>query len=333
MLLSYKKNMLTTSARLLRLLLLLQSRRSWSGAELAQSLEVNVRTLRRDIDRLRQLGYPIEACSGVAGGYQLGTGASLPPLLLQEDEALAVLIALKTAHVGIQGIQEAAIRSFVKIQKLLPDKLKSKAEAITQSVVVDPWTRTWIESDVLIELVDACLLHLKVEFDYVKRQGEQGRRKVEPVGVVYTSGRWYLAAWDLSREDWRTFRVDRISSEVQLGDNFAARPLPENGNIRKYISRSLGVDCYKYKARIIYHASKAVMEKKISPNTGLFQEIDQNKCLFEVGIDSLDNLGLYLCSAGVDFEIDSPKELIEHCRTWSLRLQRACSDNSTGTKF
>ena len=315
--------MLSASTRLLKLLSLLQSQRVWAGADLAAHLSVNVRTLRRDVDRLRQLGYPVEACPGVAGGYRLGQGAFLPPLMLEDDEAIALLLALRTAHAGVLGIQNAAVRCLGKLQKLLPSKFKQQAEALSQAVTAQPWGQIWVESGHLVSLAEAIQEHRVATFLHTKRTGRASLRRVEPVGVVYTAGRWYLAAWDLDRNDWRTFRIDRISGPINFVGTFEARALPEEGDLKKYVSKAIGVNAYKYKVVVIYDGPLAMIQSRVPPNIGLLEAVNDQRCKLEIGVECLDNVPFYLCMAGANFEIIEPAALKEHCRLWMKRLEKA----------
>src|SRR5215472_9691559 len=202
--------MLQTSARLLRLLSLFQARRYWSGAELSQSLKVNARTLRRDVDRLRSLGYPVDSSSGVAGGYQLGAGAILPPLLLDDDEAVAVALGLRTsARGGVSGLEEPSVRALLKLEQVLPPRLRSRVAAVHGFVLPLETRAPTVDAERLSVLATACRDHDGIRFVYHDRTGSPSTRLVEPHRLVHTGYRWYLVAWDLNRKDWRTFRVDR----------------------------------------------------------------------------------------------------------------------------
>lgn len=214
--------MLSASSRLLRVLSLLVTRRHWSGAALAERLEVHPRTLRRDIDRLRQLGYPIRASSGVEGGYSFRPGKELPPLLLEDDEALAAAIALRTATAGtVKGIEESALRALVKLEQVMPARLQRRVDALRSAI--EPIVRTGpaVDADALATIAAACRDQLKIAFMYVDRNGTATSRTVEPQGVVHTGHRWYLVAWDPLRDDWRTFRIDRIEGTLVVGSHFS----------------------------------------------------------------------------------------------------------------
>ena len=207
--------MLDTSARLLRLLSLFQAQRYWSGAELAERLEVTPRTLRRDVDRLRSLGYPVNSTTGTAGGYQLGAGATLPPLLLDDDEAVAVAVGLRTAASGtVTGMEEASVRALSKLQQLLPSRLRRRVSALNSFIVPMANRGPTVDAETLSVIAGACRDYEMLRFSYNSRDGASSSRQVEPHRLVHTGRRWYLAAWDLDRENWRTFRIDRIQAKL-----------------------------------------------------------------------------------------------------------------------
>src|ERR1700688_2490239 len=203
--------MLNTSARLLRLLSLFQARRYWSGAELSERLEVTPRTVRRDVDRLRSLGYPVNSTSGAGGGYQLGAGATLPPLLLDDDEAVAVAVGLRTAASGtVSGIEEASVRALSKLEQVLPSRLSRRVSALHAFIVPLANPGPTVDAATLTAIAAACRDHEELRFGYHSRDGSPSVRAVEPHRLVHTGRRWYLAAWDTDRNYWRTFRVDPI---------------------------------------------------------------------------------------------------------------------------
>src|SRR4051812_40914842 len=205
------RTMVQTSARLLALLSLLQMRREWSGPELADRLEVGPRTIRRDVEKLRSLGYPIEAAPGIAGGYRLGAGAELPPLLLDDAEAVAVAVGLRSTAAGsIAGMEETAVRTLAKLEQVLPDRLRRRVRALGDATSTFAFDGPRIDPDVLATIASAVRDAQRVTFSYRARDDAESRREVEPAAVVHTGWRWYLVAWDLKRDDWRTFRVDRI---------------------------------------------------------------------------------------------------------------------------
>jgi predicted DNA-binding transcriptional regulator YafY len=231
--------MLQTSARLLALLSLLQARREWTGQELADRLEVAPRTIRRDVGKLRSLGYPIHAAPGVAGGYRLGVGGQLPPLLLDDAEAVAVAIGLRTAAVAsIAGIEETAIRALARLEPILPGRLRRRVNAISRTTAAFPASGPSSDTDVLSTLAVACRDGLRVRFAYASRDDEPSQRRTEPVALVYSGHRWYLVAYDLDRDDWRTFRLDRIRGRVRAGERGRRRSVP-GGDPAKYLREQL----------------------------------------------------------------------------------------------
>jgi predicted DNA-binding transcriptional regulator YafY len=216
-----------TSARLLALLSLLQLRREWTGQELAERLAVGARTIRRDIDKLRLLGYPIEAAPGVAGGYRLGAGAELPPLLLDDAEAVAVAVGLRTAATGsISGIEETSVRALAKLEQVLPSRLRRRVKALGDATSAFGVEGPRIDADMLATIAAACRDCTRVRFTYVARDERTSQRHAEPNAVVYSGHRWYLVAFDLGRDDWRTFRVDRIRGRVVVAERGRQRTVP-----------------------------------------------------------------------------------------------------------
>lgn len=219
--------MVQTSARLLALLSLLQVRREWTGPELAQRLEVGPRTIRRDVEKLRSLGYPVQAAPGVAGGYRLSAGGELPPLLLDDAEAVAVAVGLRTAASGsISGIEETSIRALAKLEQVLPSRLRRRVSALGDATSAFGVDGPRIDADMLAGLAGACRDASRLHFAYVAKDDRSTRRNTEPSAVVYSGYRWYLVAYDLDREDWRTFRIDRIRGRLRVGGRGHRRTVP-----------------------------------------------------------------------------------------------------------
>ena len=318
--------MLETSARLLRLLSLLQARRFWSGSELAERLEVTVRTLRRDVDRLRLLGYPVNATSGVAGGYQLGTGAALPPLLLDDDEALAVTLGLRTAASGtVTGMEEAAVRALTKLEQVLPQRLRRRVKALHAAVVPIHRAGPSIDPALLTQIAGACRDQEQLAFRYSDMKRTASQRQVEPHGLVHAGSRWYLVAWDLDRADWRSFRVDRITSKATAGRRFLPRPVP-HGDVGAYVTRSLTTNVYPHQARVLLHAPIETVAERISPTAGRLERVDAEHCVLETGAHSLALLGLYISFLNVEFEVLDPPELRSELRALAERLVRVATE-------
>ena len=323
---------LQTSARLLRLLSLFQSRRFWTGAELAERLEVTDRTLRRDVDRLRTLGYPVHATSGVAGGYQLGAGAALPPLLLEDDEALAVSIALGSSASGtVTGIDEAALRALVKLEQVLPARLRRRANALRASIVSLQRAGPAVDSTLLVALAGACRDHEQLAFQYQGGRAPEGsERLVEPLGLVHTGYRWYLVAWDVNRGDFRTFRVDRMTGKATVGARFLPRPPPDGGDLRAYVARSISSAPYTFQARVLLHAPLEQVAERIPPGAGLLEKVSAERCRLQTGSHSLSSLALWIGLIGVDFEVEAPAELVVELGLLHARLGRALPDAEHG---
>jgi predicted DNA-binding transcriptional regulator YafY len=234
------------TARVLQLLSLLQTHKFWPGTELSERLEVSGRTLRRDVDRLRELGYPVDATPGVAGGYRLAAGAHMPPLLLDDDEAVAIAVGLRQATgASVAGIEDTALRAMAKLEQVLPDRLRRRVTALHANVVPLRWSggegrpNPTVEAEALAILAQACRDHEELRFDYTARAGEATRRLVRPHQLVSAGRRWYLVAFDVRRDDWRTFRVDRMTEPRLAGARFPPLDLP-GGDAAAFVAHSLG---------------------------------------------------------------------------------------------
>ena len=315
--------MLSTSARLLKLLSLLQSRRSWAGAELAERLEVDVRTVRRDVDRLRRLGYPVRAAPGVAGGYRLGAGAELPPLLLDAEEAVAVAIALRTAAGGtVAGIEETALRALGKLEQLLPARLRRRVGALQSYTVSLVGTGGAVPAELLAQIAGAFRDLERLRFEYTARDETATRRTVEPYRLVHLGRRWYLVAFDLDRDGWRTFRVDRIGSRVSTDRRFVPRKPPAR-DLGAYLAASVSAARDRYQAEIVLHGPIAELRRRVPPSYGTLEAIDDETCLLRTGSDWLGGLAVYVAMIGVDFEVLEPPELVDEVRRLAERFARA----------
>ena len=315
--------MVGTSERLLQLLGLLQGRRDWPGPELAERLEVGVRTVRRDVERLRRLGYPVEATPGVAGGYRLGAGATLPPLLLDEEEAVAVAVGLRTAaSVGVAGMEETSLRALAKLEQVLPTRLRRRVNAVGSFTVPYSIPGPRIDAELLALIAGACRDHERLRFRYLSHDGRKSRRTVEPHRVVHTGRRWYLVAFDVERDDWRTFRVDRIEGVPSLDRRFAPREPPAK-DIAAYVSRSVSSARDRYQARIVLRAPLADVKPRVPQTVGTLEPIDDDSALLLTGSDWLGGLAVYVANIGVDFEVLEPPELIEEVRRLAERFGRA----------
>jgi predicted DNA-binding transcriptional regulator YafY len=314
-------SMRETSARLLRLLSLLQVRPEWPGGALAGRLEVTTRTLRRDVQRLRDLGYPVHASPGVAGGYRLGAGAALPPLLLDDDEAVAVVVSLRTAasHT-VTGIEETALRALAKLEQVLPARLRERTAALQQATVQLPSLAPTVDPAALTAIAGACRHHQRLAFSYTVRDGTVSSRTVEPHRLVHTGRRWYLVARDLDRDDWRTFRVDRIDAPQVTGVRFIPRDPPDAAS---FVAAGVTAAQYRFRARVLMHAPAQVIAEQVAPTSGVIEPVDADTCLLTTGADALDSIAFHLAWLGVDFTVLGPPELIEHVRALAGRLRRA----------
>lgn len=312
-----------TSARLLKLLSLLQARRDWTGTQLAERLGVTLRTVRRDIDRLRDLGYPVSATPGAAGGYRLEAGAAMPPLLLDDDEAVAVAVGLRTAANGtISGIEETSVRALAKLEQVLPARLRRRVHALGSATVSLAARGPTVDSVLLTLLATACRDHESLRLRYARADGTETRRLVEPVRLACTGRRWYLLAWDREPADWRTFRVDRIAGTPSPGPRFPPRD-PPTEDVAGYISRAISTAPYRVQATIRLHASAEAAAERVPPTAGLVEAVDEHTCLLHVGGPSLAEFPIYLAQIGFDFEVLTPPELIEQVQVLAGMFGRA----------
>jgi predicted DNA-binding transcriptional regulator YafY len=315
--------MLETSARLLRLLALLQAHRDWSGALLAERLGVSRRTVRRDVDKLRLLGYPVDAVGGVGGGYRLAAGTALPPLLLDDEEAVAVAVGLRTAAAGaVTGIAETSVRALAKLEQVLPSRLRYQVDTLGSAMVTVPTLGPTVDPSTLTAIAAAVRDHLRLRFDYLAHDGSASVRDVEPYRLVQNGRRWYLFAWDTGRSDWRSFRVDRLSVRVPGGPRFGPRPLPAE-DLGSYLAMGMTTNPYRWQAVLTMHSSAREVADEVPPTIGVVEPVDERTCTLRIGSDSLDQLAVWLAAFGFEFDIHEPPELVEHLRVLTARLQRA----------
>ena len=321
--------MLETSARLLRLLSLLQTPREWTGPQLAERLGVSTRTVRNDVERLRNLGYPVDATRGAVGGYRLGAGAQLPPLLLDDEEAVAVAVGLRTAASGsITGIEETSLRALAKVEKVLPSRLRRRVGALqtyVASVTSSNANSPTVDANVLTELTAACRDHELVRFEYEDRGKTGSRRVAEPYGLVNWGRRWYLVAWDRDRDDWRTFRVDRMTPKFPAGPKFPPRELPDE-DLARYVSDRASAAPWRITAHITVHAPAAAVAERIPTYVGSVQSIDAETCVLRVGNDNAEMFAVYLGMLGFDFTVTEPPELVAAVRKLGERYRKAVGD-------
>ena len=314
--------MVETSARLLRLLSLLEIRPEWAGADLAERLEVTPRTLRRDIAKLRSLGYPVYAAPGVAGGYRLGAGAALPPLLLDDEEAVAVALSLRTAASNsVSGVGEASVRALAKLEQVLPARLRERAAAIGQSTVPLTGPEPAVDAETLTTIARACRNYERLVFAYRRFQDtEPTERRVEPHRLVQAGYRWYLVARDLERGEWRTYRVDRIEAPRLTGVRFVPRDPPDAA---AFVANAVTTAPYRYQAQVRIQASATAVAEVVPPTVGTIEPVDDGTCTLTSGSDSLDALAFHIGMIGYDFTVLGPPELAERLQLLARRLRQA----------
>jgi predicted DNA-binding transcriptional regulator YafY len=306
------------------MLSLLQMPRDWTGAELAERLEVSVRTVRNDVERLRALGYPVHASRGSVGGYRLGAGAKLPPLLLDDEEAVAVAIGLRNAAGGtITGVEETSLRALAKLEQVLPDRLRRRVNALqTYTVPVprdEPGPR--VSAETLTVLTAACRDRERLRFGYHNHDGTESMRVVEPYRVVNWGRRWYLVAWDVDRGDWRTFRVDRLTPRTPTGPRFTPRELPED--VVDRVRRGVSSAGWRHHATVTVHAPAQVITARINAAVGTVEALDARTCRLHTGADTLDSLAVHLGLLGVAFTVTEPPELVALLRELAERYRHA----------
>lgn len=310
-----------TTERVLRLLALLQQRPVWSGPELADRLGVTTRSIRRDVERLRALGYPVNATQGAGGGYQLGAGKALPPLLLDDDEAIATAVSLRLAAGGtVAGASEAAVRTLAKLDQVLPARLRAEVRAIHDSIATLDGARIEVDADSLLALARACRDRLRVEFSYADRAGAITERRAEPYQLVATGRRWYLMAYDLDRDDWRTFRLDRLHTLRTTTWQFRRREHPDPV---EFVQRGVSTSAYPLQARVLLHAGADQVRERVNIYDGVLEPVSENRCVLSVGGEDLRGMALHVAWLGFDFTVLDPPELREAVLGLSAWLRAA----------
>lgn len=320
----------TTSARLLSLLSLLQARRDWPGALLAERLEVSPRTVRRDVDRLRELGYPIVASRGPDGGYRLGAGTRLPPLLFDDEQAVALAIALQTAATAGAGIEEAATRALTTVRQVMPARLRHRVDALQVTAVDAAPPDPPADSGVLVALSAAVRAREVLRFDYARAPGSDDGgsppRRVEPHHLVTWGGRWYLVAWDLDRRDWRTFRADRITPRTPTGPRFTPRELP-TGDVAAFVTgRFRGADGsgdWPCRGEVILDLPATTVATYT--RDGIVEELGADRCRLTLGSWSWAGLAAAIGRFDADIEVVGPAELRDAFARLARRYARAAT--------
>lgn len=294
------------SGRLLTLLSLLQARRDWPGEQLAARLEVSPRTVRRDVDRLRDLGYPVQTTKGPAGGYRLAPGADLPPMLFDDEQAVAIAVALQTAAAGIIGVQEAVVRALATIRQVLPTRLRHRVDALQVTTV--PTGTDSVDPEILLDIGACCRDQQLLRFDYVANDGTASVRRTEPHRLVSRGQRWYLVAWDLDRDDWRTFRVDRIRPRTPIGPRFSPRSLTEE-QAGDLLRPHTAYPTWPVTGTVLMHAAAPEIARWLRPDQGQVTAVDEHTCRVELGAWSHGALIATLLLFETDFEILEPAPL------------------------
>jgi predicted DNA-binding transcriptional regulator YafY len=308
-----------TTERVLTLLGLLQQRQVWTGPELAARLGVTPRTVRRDVERLRSLGYPVQASQGVGGGYQLGAGQDLPPLLLDDEEAIATVVSLLAGATGaVAG--DAALRALTKLDRVLPTRLRNEVRALSGSVE-SFGGRTPVDPEVLMTLARTCRDEVEAGFEYPS--GNEVRlRRVEPYRLVASDRRWYLLAYDLDRDDWRNFRVDRMTAVSARSWHFRPRAAPDAAT---YVQESVTNRVYPHQARFLVHAPADMVRAQIPASAAVVRERGNETCEVSSGAASLDFVLMHVLLLGHDFEVLDPPELVTRSRELAEKLRSAGS--------
>jgi predicted DNA-binding transcriptional regulator YafY len=315
-----------TPGRLLRLLSLLQTPREWPGSELAGRLEVSLRTIRRDVDRLRDLGYPVQATMGAVGGYRLVAGAAMPPLLLDDEEAVAIAVGLRTAawH-AVDGVEEASVRALAKLEQVLPSRLRYRVTSLGAATVpMTVWERPTVNPDSLTLLAAAITGHERLRFTYRAADGGESPRLVEPHRLVSAGRRWYLVAYDNERSDWRMFRVDRVDEPRRTGIRVPPRDLPA-ADAADFVTARLSALAPTYRAVVTLHAPAERMAARLGEAAVDLEPVDEHTSRLRSHVDTLEWLAMRLATLGCEFEVHEPPELIDYLRALGERAVRAAA--------
>src|SRR5580698_5921352 len=317
--------MASTSARTLRLLSLLQARRYWPGAELAGRLQVSPRTLRRDIDRLRELGYPIDAQRGVEGGYQLAAGTALPPLMVDDEEAVALAIGLQTAaQGGVEGIAQSSVRALAKVVQIMPARLRRRVEALSAMTVPASWGSAGqpsVDPGILTTVALACRDSERLRFSYTAADGQHTGRHVEPHRLVLLGRRWYLVGYDLTRHDWRSFRLDRLTGPRGTGTRFRPRERPAT-DAAAFVQAGIGRATAVYEVEALVDAPAETVREGHG-RYATVEAVDATRCRVRMTADSLDWPTMALGAIGAEFHVVSPPELLDRVHDWGRRFSQA----------
>ena len=321
-----------TAERLLRLLSLFTVRRCWGGDELAQRLGVTPRTIRRDVERLRDLGYQVRAVPGPYGGYELGAGTGLPPLLLDDDAAVAVAVGLRAVAGGAvggmegAGMEEAAVRAAAVIERVLPGRLKVRADALRAAVVPLPGVRpddAAVRPETLALLALACRDGERIRFAYTDAGGTASSRHAEPYRLVVTARHWYLVARDLDKGEWRSFRLDRLERPLRTGHRASPAGTPDAPDAARFVAEGIASGAYRYQARVLVAAPADVVAARIPGLGAVVEAVSESACLVISGSNYLDMIALHFASLDLPFTPLEPPELRARCAALSRRLGEA----------
>lgn len=307
------------TTRLLRLLGLLQQRPDWSSEDLADHLGVTSRTIRRDVTRLRELGYAVDAAPGPDGGYHLRAGSALPPLVLSDDEAVVLVVGLRVAALsGVSGSSQSAVSALTKLEGLLPPRLRARVSALGDDVIsLTPPEEAGTDPEVLATLALACRRQEHVSLGYVDARGRSSRRDVGPYRVVHADRRWYLVASDLRREVWRTFRIDRITDATPLGGRVRFVDPPDAAAL---VAESVTTSVYRWHATIRLHLPLRDARRMVRPTTGQLTEGSDTVTVLRIGANDLAWLARFLVGLDCDLEVVEPSELVEAFRELGRKL-------------
>ncbi len=314
--------MADTAARMLALLGLLQARADWTGAELAERLGVTGRTIRNDIERLRGLGYPVDAVRGPGGRYRLGVGTKLPPLLLEPDEAVAIAVGLR-AGTAVHGIEETSARALAKLEHVLPEALRRRVNALRDAVTAGPENTSSnvedppVDPELIAEVAAAIRDRTELRFD----DGDDVRQ-VEPYRLVSWQRRWYVVARDARDGSWRPYRLDWMRLRTPGGRRFTPQPLPD-GDYTTFVLREVAFSGWNVHARIAVDASAQEVLSRINPTVGVVEPVDADHCVLVTGGDSVEIVAVYIGMLGLDFHVTEPPELVEQVARLGERYRRA----------
>lgn len=322
-----------SSARMLKLLSLLQSPRECAGSELAERLGVSARTIRRDVERLRDLGYPVEATLGATGGYRLSGGAAMPPLQLDDDEAVAITVGLCVAagH-AIEGVEESSVRALAKVLQALPPRLRHRVGSLGTATVAKLGGNEGgvVHPEDLTIMAVAITNHERLRFSYRGSGGTESTRRAEPHGLVSISHKWYLVAFDIDRDDWRIFRADRVREPRPSGGRSAPRNLPASTPGQYVVDRLMDL-APTYRAIVTLHLSVAEVTGRSGTNLGDLEPIDEWRCRLTSYPDTLDWLAFRLAMLNCEFDVHEPPELVEYVHSLGARLSRSAPNGVVNT--